>query len=122
MVLHFKLYDENDEEISLEHEGVFTDVADVIDIKFNEQNYQSNYFDFLINLNEAKLKSSNNKDISNLKITSVEYHIVLNSNEDIILNEEEFRNVINENKKNINIDIIHSVADGITFNNPKMTK
>lgn len=122
MVLHFKLYDENDEEISLEHEGVFTDVADVIDIKFNEQNYQSNYFDFFINLNEAKLKSPNNKDISNLKITSVEYHIVLNSNEDIILNEEEFRNVINENKKNINIDIIHSVADGITFNNPKMEK
>ncbi|WP_440868073.1 hypothetical protein [Staphylococcus shinii] len=122
MILHFKLFDENDEEISLEHEGVFTDVADVIDIKFNEQNYQSNYFDFLINLNEAKLKSPNNKDISNLKITSVEYHIVLNSNEDIILNEEEFRNVINDNKNNINIDIIHSVADGITFNNPNMAK
>lgn len=121
MIINFKLYDENDEEIPIKYEGIFTSVLDVIDIKFNEQNCKKNFFDFLINLNKAKLRSTENKDktISNLKVTSVEYHIVLNGKEDIKLNEEEFRSIINKKKEYISNEIIQSVADGVVYKNPK---
>ena len=121
MIINFKLYDENDEEIPIKYEVLFTSVLDVIDIKFNEQNCKKNFFDFLINLNKAKLRSTENKDktISNLKVTSVEYHIVLNGKEDIKLNEEEFRSIINKKKEYISNEIIQSVADGVVYKNPK---
>lgn len=121
MIINFKLYDENDEEIPIKYEGIFTNVLDVIDIKFNEQNCKNNYFDFLINLNKAKLRSTENKNktISNLKVTSVEYHIVLNGKEEIKLNEEEFRSIINKKKEYISNEIIQSVADGVVYKNSK---